>query len=147
MSSFGVWWIEIVAAVVGGMSLAFVIGEVVAFVRVLRIRQRDGGIPAPRTKEEVPCCSFPMHAPAACRAGENGSKGGTSIGYGASEFVDRWQCADCAHVEGDNQLSPMSETETTKQLVRARQRWFISTEEAERIERPRLGPEMSHESA
>ena len=140
MSSFAVWWIEMVVAVIGAMCLAFVIGEAAAFIRVLRIRQRDGGIPQPRTKEEY-LLLFP-HACPRCLSRRGKQVTGWHIDrHGASEFVDTWQCADCAYVEGGNLLSPVRGAETTKQSVRARQRWFISTAEAERIERPRLGPQ------
>lgn len=145
MSSFAVWWIEIVVAVVGGMCLVFVIGEAAAFVRVLRIRQRDGGIPVPRTREEY-LLLFPRACPRCLSRRGKRVKGWHIDRHGASEFVDTWQCADCAYVEGGNLLSPMRGAETTEQSVRARQRWFIPTAEAERIERPRLGSEMSRES-
>jgi hypothetical protein len=140
MSSFGIWWIEIVVAVVGVMCLAFVIRETAAFMGVRRIRQRDGGIPVPRTKDEY-LLFFPDACPRCLSRGGKRVKGWHIDRYGASAFVDTWQCADCAYVEGGNRLSPMREAETTEQPVRARQRWFIPTAEAERIERPRLGPQ------
>jgi hypothetical protein len=35
----------------------------------------------------------------------------------------------------------MREAEISEQSVKARQRWFISTAEAERIQRPQLAPQ------
>jgi hypothetical protein len=138
MSSYALWWIEIVAAVIAGMCLVFVIGEAAAFLRIARIRRRDGGIPVPRTKEEY-LLLFPR-ACARClsRRGRR-VKGWHLDGHGASEFVDTWQCAECAFVAAGNLLAPAHGAETMERSVRARQRWFISTTEAERIERPRLG--------
>ena len=140
MSSYALWWIEIVVAVIGGLCLVFVVGEAVAFIKIARIRRRDGGIPVPRTKEEY-LLLFP-HACARClsRRGRR-VKGWHLDGHGVSAFVDTWQCADCAHVEAGNLLAPADGTETTERPVRARQRWFISATEAERIERPRLAHE------
>jgi hypothetical protein len=138
MSSFAVWWIEIVAAVIGVMCLGFVIREAAAFVRVRRIRQRDGGIPVPRTKQEY-LLLFPHACPRCLSRTGKRVRGWHIDRHGASEFVDTWQCAECAYVEGGRILSPMRETETNEQFVRARQRWFISRVEAERIERPHPG--------
>ncbi len=138
MSSYGLWWIEVVAAVVGGMCLVFVIGEAAAYLKVVRIRQRDGGTPVPRTKEEY-LLLFPRACAHCLSRRERRVTGWHLDGHGAPEFVDRWQCAECAPVEAGNLLASMPGTETRERSVRARQRWFISTAEAERIERPRLG--------
>ena len=62
MSSFAVWWIEIVAVLAAVMCFAAIIREAAAFVRVRRIRQRDGGIPVARTREEY-LLLFPRACP------------------------------------------------------------------------------------
>ena len=139
MSSFGVWWIEIVAAVTAVMCLALVVREAAAFIGVRRLRRRDGGIPVPRTKEEY-LLLFPRACPRCLSRGGKRIKGWHIDRHGGSEFVDTWQCAECAYLESGNRLSPMREAEITEQSVRARQRWFISTAEAERIQRPQLEP-------
>jgi hypothetical protein len=137
MSSYGLWWIEIVGAVIVGMCLVFVIGEAAAFIKVARLRQRDGGIPAPRTKEEY-LLLFP-DACARCLSRRRTRVTGWHLdGHGASEFVDRWQCADCVDAGAGHPLAPINGTETSERSARARQRWFISTAEAESIARPRL---------
>jgi hypothetical protein len=140
MTSFGVWWIEIVAAVTGVMCLALVIREATAFLSVRRLRQRDGGTPVPRTKDEY-LLLFPKACPRCLSRGGKQVKGWHVDRLGASEFIETWQCAECAYVEGGNRLSPMREAEITEQSVKAGQRWFISTVEAERIQRPRLAPQ------
>ncbi len=119
------------------MCLGLVAREAAAFISVARIRRRDGGILAPRTREEYlllfpqacPCCLF--------RRGQRVT-GWHRDRYGDTEFVDTWQCADCAYVEDGQLLSCVREADTTQWPVTARPRWFISTTEAERIERPRL---------
>jgi hypothetical protein len=136
MSSYGIWWIEIVVVVVGALCLAFAVRETSAFIKVARIRRRDGGIPVPRTKEEY-LLLFPR-ACARCLSRRGRRVTGWRMdAYGASEFVDTWQCADCADADGGTRLRPMHEAEITEPSVRARPRWFISAAEAEHIERPR----------
>ena len=139
MSSYGVWWIEIVAAVAGTMCLAVLIREAAAFMKVRRIRQRDGGIPVPRTKEEY-LLLFP-HACPRCLSRDGKRVRGWHIDrHGTQAFVDRWQCGECGYVDDGNRLSPMREADITERPVRARQRWFITAAEAERIRR---GPPAS----
>ena len=137
MASFAVWWIEIVAFVAGVMCLAVIIREAAAFVKCRRIRRRDGGLSAPRTRDEY-LLLFPQACPRCLSRDGRRINGWHVDQHGESQFVDTWQCAECAYVEGGRLLSPMPAAEITKQPVRARQRWFISTAEAERIERPRL---------
>lgn len=139
-SSYGEWWIEIVVAVVGLMCAGFVAGESAAFVRVRRMRQRDGGLPAPRTKDEY-LLLFPRACPRCLSRRGRRVKGWHVDEYGQPEFANIWQCADCSYLEGGKRLSPMPDAEITRQSVRASQRWFISADEAERVERPALDPE------
>jgi hypothetical protein len=137
MTSFAVWWIEIVVLVAGVMCLAVIVREAAAFVTVCRIRRRDGGLSAPRTRDEY-LLLFP-HACPRCLSRDGRRINGWHVDqHGESQFVDTWQCAECAYVEGGRLLSPMPAADITKRPVRARQRWFISTAEAERIERPQL---------
>jgi hypothetical protein len=140
MASYGVWWIELVVAVVALLCLGLAAREVAAFISIARIRRRDGGIAAPRTREEY-LLLFPRACPRCLSRRGKRVTGWHRDRYGAAEFVDTWQCADCAYVAGGRQLlSAMREADTTERPVTARQRWFISTTEAERIERPRLDP-------
>ncbi len=137
MASFAVWWIEIVALVLSVMCLAVIVREAAAFVKVRRIRRRDGGLSAPRTRDEY-LLLFP-HACPRCLSRDGRRINGWHIDqHGDSLFVDTWQCAECAYVEGGRLLSPMPATEVTKQPARAGQRWCVAKAEAERIERPRL---------
>jgi hypothetical protein len=137
MASYGVWWIELVAVLIVLMGLGLAAREAAAFISVARMRQRDGGVPAPRTREEY-LLLFPRACPRCLSRRGRRVTGWHQDEYGATEFVDAWQCVDCAHVEGGKRLSPMPEADTTERPVTARPRWFISTTEAERIERPRL---------
>lgn len=140
MASYGVWWIELVVALVVLMCLGLVAREVAAFVSIARIRKRDGGIPIPRTREEY-LLLFPRACPRCLSRRGKRVTGWHRDGYGAAEFVDTWRCADCVYVaDGKQLLSPLREGDTAERPVIARQRWFISPTEAERIERPRLDP-------
>jgi hypothetical protein len=140
MASYGVWWVELVVALVLLMSLGLAAREAAAFISVVRIRQRDGGIPAPRTREEY-LLLFPRACPRCLSRRGKRVTGWHRDPYGATEFVDTWQCADCAYIaNGKPRLSPLRESDTTEWPVTARQRWFISKTEAKRIERPRLQP-------
>ena len=143
MSSFALWWIEIVVTVAGVMCLAVIIREASAYIRVHRIRQRDGGIPDPRSKDEY-LLLFPRACPQCLSREGKRVRGWYVDPHGAPEFVDTWQCADCAYVEGGKVLSPMRHAEVTERAVRARPRWFISAAEAERIPRNRRGSRDSH---
>jgi hypothetical protein len=136
MASFGVWWIEIVALVAAVMCLGAIVREAAAFVKVRRMRRRDGGLSAPRTRDEY-LVLFPRACPRCLSRDGRHINGWHVDQHGESQFVDIWQCAECAYVEGGRVLSPMPAAEITRQPVRARQRWFISAAEAERIERPR----------
>ena len=148
MASYGVWWIELVVALVVLMCLGLVAREAAAFISIARIRQRDGGIPAPRTREEY-LLLFPRACPRCLSRRGKRITGWHRDRYGAAEFVDTWQCVDCAYVaDGRQLLSSVGEGDTMARPVMARQRWFISTTEAERIKRPRLnGPEEDRASA
>lgn len=138
MASYGVWWIELVVALVVLMGVGLVVREAAAFIIIARIRKRDGGVPAPRTREEY-LLLFPKACPRCMSRHGKRVTGWHRDPYGATEFVDTWQCADCAYVADDTQLpSPMREAETSERPVIAKQRWFISPTEAERVERPRL---------
>jgi hypothetical protein len=138
MASYGVWWIELVVALLVLMCLGLVAREATAFISIARIRQRDGGIPAPRTREEY-LLLFPSACPRCLSRRGKRITGWHRDRYGAAEFVDTWQCVDCAYVADGRQLpSFMGEADTMARPVMARQRWFISTTEAERIKRPRL---------
>lgn len=140
------WWIEIVAAVAAVLCLAAIIREAAAFVRVHRIRQRDGGIPAPRSREEY-LLLFPRACPR-CLSREGKRVRGWHIDrHGAPEFVDTWQCADCAYAEDGKLLSPMRQADVIERRVRARARWFISATEAERIPRSRPGADESRSAS
>ena len=142
------WWIELVVALVVLMCLGLVAREAAAFISVARIRRRDGGIPTPRTGEGS-LLLFPQGMPLIpVRRGQRVT-GWHRNHYGTTEFVDTWQCADCAYVaDGRQLLSSMGEADTMERPVMARQRWFISTTEAERIKRPRLNrPEEDRASA
>src|SRR5918999_6182909 len=125
MAIFAVWWIEIVVAVIGVMCLALVIREAAVFVNIRGIRQRDGGVPVPRTKDEY-LLLFPNACPRCLSRGRKRVRGWHIDQYGASEFVETWQCADCAYVACGNLGSPAPQADVTEQSVRARQRWFIS---------------------
>ena len=138
MASYGVWWIELVVALVVLMCLGLVAREAAAFISIARIRKRDGGIPAPRTREEY-LLLFPRACPRCLSRRGKRVTGWHRDRYGATEFADTWQCADCAYTADGKPLhSPTREADTTEPPVIARQRWFISPTEAERIERPRL---------
>ena len=140
MTSYAVWWIELVVALVVLMCLGLAAREAAAFISIVRIRQRDGGIPAPRTREEY-LLLFPRACPRCLSRRRTRITGWHRDRYGATEFVDTWQCADCASVaNGKPLLSPLRQADTTESPVTARQRWFVSRAEAERIERPRLDP-------
>ena len=139
MASYGVWWFELVVALVVLLCLSLAVKEAAAFISVARFRQRDGGIPAPRTREEY-LLLFPRACPRCLSRRGKRLTGWHRDRYGAAQFVDSWQCADCAFVAGGKQLPSMREANTTERPVTARRRWFISTTEAERIERPRLDP-------
>jgi hypothetical protein len=140
MASYGVWWIELVVALVVLLCLGLAAREAAAFISVARIRQRDGGIPAPRTREEY-LLLFPKACPRCLARRGKRVTGWYRDQYGAAEFVDTWQCADCAYVAGGKPLClAVREADTTERPVMSRQRWFISTTEAKRIERPRLDP-------
>ena len=142
MSSFAVWWIEIVAVLAAVMCLAAIIREAAAFVRVRRIRQRDGGIPVARTREEY-LLLFPRACPR-CLSREGKRVRGWHVDrHGAPEFVDVWQCADCAYAEGGKLLSLMRQADVTERRVRARARWFISAADAERIPPGQVRPQES----
>lgn len=134
MSSFAVWWIEIVAAVTGVMCLAVVIREAAAYMQVRRIRRRDNGLPVPRSKEEY-LLIFPRACPRCLSRDGKRVRGWHLDRHGAREFVDTWQCAECAYADGGKLLSPVRDAELTERCVRARQRWFIPAAEAERIQR------------
>jgi hypothetical protein len=141
MASYGVWWIELVVALVVLLCLGLGAREAAAFISIVRIRQRDGGIPAPRTRDEY-LLLFPRACPRCLSRRGKRVTGWHRDRYGAAEFVDTRQCADCAYVaDGEQLLVAAREAETTGRPVIARQRWFISTTEAERIERPRLDPD------
>ena len=148
MASYGVWWIELVVALVVLMCLGLVAREAAAFISIARIRQRDGGILAPRTREEY-LLLFPRACPRCLSRRGQRITGWHRDQYGAAEFVDTWQCVDCAYVaDGRQLLSSMGAADTMARPVMARQRWFISTTEAERIKRPRLNrPEEDRASA
>jgi hypothetical protein len=140
MASYAVWWIELVVALAVLMGLGLAAREAAAFISLVRIRQRDGGIPAPRTREEY-LLLFPRACPRCLSRRRTRVTGWHRDRYGATEFVDTWQCADCAYVaNGKPLLSPMGEADTMKSPVTTRQRWFIPTTEAKRIERPRIDP-------
>jgi hypothetical protein len=139
MSSFAVWWVEIVAAVAGVMCLAALIREAAAFVRVRRIRQRDGGLPVPRTNEEY-LLLFPRACPRCLSRDGKRIRGWYLDRHGAPEFVDTWQCAECAYVAGGRLLSPMRNRDVIERAVTARQRWFISAAEATQIPRAAARP-------
>jgi hypothetical protein len=139
MASYGVWWIELVIALVVLMCVGLAAREAAAFVSIARIRQRDGGIPTPRTREEY-LLLFPKACPRCLSRRGKLVTGWHRDRYGGAEFVDAWQCADCRYVADGKQLFPMREADTTERPVIAKQRWFISTIEAERIEPPRLDP-------
>jgi hypothetical protein len=134
MSSFAVWWVEIVAAVASVMCLAALVREAAAFVKVRRIRQRDGGLPVPRTNDEY-LLLFPRACPRCLSRDGKRIRGWHVDRHGAPEFVDTWQCAECAYVAGGKILSPMHDAEVTERAVRARRRWFISAAEATRVQR------------
>jgi len=141
MASYAVWWIELVVALVVLLSLALAAREAAAFISIARIRERDGGTPAPRTRDEY-LLLFPRACPRCLSRRGKQVTGWHRDRYGAAEFVDTWQCADCAYLaDGKQPLVAVPEAETTERPVIARQRWFISTAEAERIERPRLDPD------
>jgi hypothetical protein len=138
MASYGIWWIELVVALVVLLCLGLAAREAAAFISVARIRQRDGGVPVPRTREEY-LLLFPAACPRCLARRGKRVTGWVRDQYGAAEFVDTWQCADCAYVAGGKHLLPaIREADTMERPVTARQRWFISTTEAGRIERPRL---------
>ena len=140
MASYGVWWFELVVALLLLMCLGVVAREAAAFVAIARIRRRGGGIPDPRTKEEY-LLLFPRACPRCLSRLGKRVTGWHRDRYGAAEFVDTWQCADCGSVaDGKQLLSPVREAERSERAVIARQRWFISPTEAERIQRPRLDP-------
>ena len=140
MASYALWWIELVVALVVLLCLGLAAREAAAFISIVRIRRRDGGIPAPRTREEY-LLLFPRACPRCLSRRRTRVTGWHRDQYGATEFVDTWQCADCAHVaNGKPLLSPLGEADTPESPVTARQRWFIPTTEAERIERPRIDP-------
>jgi hypothetical protein len=146
MSSFAVWWIEIVAILTAVMVAAFVIREAAAVIRVRRLRRRDGGIPVPRTREEY-LLLFPRACPRCLSRDGKRLRGWHLDRHGTPEFVDTWRCATCAFVEGGKLLTPMRDAEVTERSVRARPRWFISATEADRIRRapgvPREFPSTS----
>jgi hypothetical protein len=129
MSSFAVWWIEIVAAVTAVMCLAVVIREATAFIKIRRLRQRDGGIPVPRTNDEY-LLIFPRACPCCLSRDGKRVRGWHVDRHGSREFIDTWQCAACSYVAGGKLLS---QADLTERPVRARQRWFIPAAEAERI--------------
>lgn len=135
MASYGVWWIELVVALIALMCLGLAVREAAAFISIARIRQRDGGIPAPQTKEEY-LLLFPGACPRCLSRRGKRVTGWHRDRYGAAEFVDTWQCAECAYAADG--ISAMGEADTTELPVTAKQRWFISITEAERIERPRV---------
>jgi len=137
MASYGVWWIELVGVVVVLMGLGLAAREGAAFVGVTRLRRRDGGIPAPRTREEY-LLLFPKACPRCLSRRGRRIRGWHRDSYGAAEFIDTWQCAECAYVEGGRLLSLMREADATGRPVTAGPRWFIPTTEAERVQRPRL---------
>ena len=139
MASYGAWWLELVVALTVLLCLGLVAREAAAFVRVARIRRRDGGVPAPRTKEEY-LLLFPTACPSCLSRRGVRLTGWHCDEYGEKAFVNTWQCADCAYVQDGRRLSPVLEADTTERLVTAGQRWFISTQEARLIERPRLDP-------
>jgi hypothetical protein len=145
MASYGIWWIELVVALVVLMCVGVAAREAAAFISIARIRHRDGGIPAPQTKEEY-LLLFPRACPRCLSRRGKRVRGWHRDRYGAAEFVDKWQCAECAYVAGGT--SPVREADTNELPVIASQRWFISTTEAERIERPRvILPRSAEESA
>jgi hypothetical protein len=137
MASYSLWWIELVVALVVLMCLGVVAREAAAFIGVARIRRRGGGILDPRTREEY-LLLFPRACPYCLSRRGRRVTGWHRDQYGTMEFVDTWQCADCAYVQDGKVLSLVCEADTTERPVTAKQRWFISTTEAERIERPRL---------
>jgi hypothetical protein len=137
MASYGVWWIELVVALIVLMCVGLAAREAAAFISIARMRQRDGGLPAPQTRKEY-LLLFPKACPRCLSRRGKRVTGWHLDRYGAAEFVDTWQCAECACVaDGKQLLSPIREADTTELPVIASQRWFISTTEAERIERPR----------
>ncbi len=137
MASYGVWWIELVGVVLALMCLGLAAREAAAFVSVARLRRRDGGTPAPRTRDEY-LLLFPKACPRCLSRRGRRLRGWHRDPYGAAEFVETWQCVDCGYVEGDRGVPSAHEAETTEQPVTARPRWFISSGEAEQIARPRL---------
>ena len=140
MASYGIWWIELVVALLVLMCLGLAAREAAAFISIVRLRQRDGGTPAPRTREEY-LLLFPKACPRCLSRHGKRVKGWHRDQFGATQFLDTWQCADCGYMgSGEPSLSSAPDTDTLESPVMARQRWFISTPEAERIERPRLDP-------
>lgn len=139
-SSYGEWWLEIVVAVLVVMAVGFVAGEGAAFFRIRGMRRRDGGLPAPRTREEY-LLLFPQACPRCLSRRGRRIRGWHVDQYGQPEFANTWQCADCSYLDGGKQLSPMPDADIAQESVRARPRWCISNDEAERVERPALDPE------
>jgi hypothetical protein len=141
MASYGAWWFELVVALIVLMCLLLVARESLAFISIARIRKRDGGIPAPRTREEY-LLLFPRACPRCLSRRGKRVRGWHRDRYGAAEFVDTWQCAECAYVaDGKPSLVPMPEAETTERPVIARPRWCVSATEAARIQVPGLDPD------
>ena len=135
-ASYGLWWIEVVGALLALLCLGLVAREAAAFIGVARIRRRDGGLPVPRTREEY-LLMFPRACPSCLSRRGQRVTGWRRDQYGAREFVDTWQCADCGYVP-DGKLLPDRSTGVTEQPVTAGKRWFISATEARRIGCPRL---------
>jgi hypothetical protein len=80
---------------------------------------------------------FPTACPRCLSRRRKRVTGWHSDRYGATEFVDSWQCADCAYVANGKPLLS-HEADIAESPATARPRWFIPTTEAERIERPRI---------
>ncbi len=135
MASYGLWWFEIVVALLGLMAAGFVAGETTAFLSVRRMRLRDGGVPAPRTKAEYRLI-FPRACPRCLSRRGRQVRGWHLDQYGTREYIAAWQCGDCAYFEGGRPLSPAPGADIAQESVRARPRWFISKAEAERIAPP-----------
>lgn len=136
-TSYGLWWIELVAVLVVLMGLGIAAREAAAFISIGRMRQRDGGVPIPRTREEY-LLLFPRACPQCLSRRGKKVAGWYRDQYGADQFVDTWQCAECGHAAGGRELSaPVPGRGVTEQPVMARPRWFVAEAEAARVERPR----------
>ena len=139
MASYSLWWIEVVVALLALMGFGLGAREAGAFMSIARIRQRDGGIPNPRTPEEY-LLLFPGACPRCLSRRSKRVRGWHRDVYGAAEFIDTLQCADCEYVASGRALpSRIREADATEHMV-ARPRWFIRRREADQIVAPSLNP-------